>query len=100
MAKQLLKSTIEFTGRVTGMFIIYFVKFYQMAISPYLGSSCRHSPTCSHYMIDAIREWGTARGLWLGVKRILKCHPWGTSGYDPVPSKKPHRPVETNVADD
>ncbi len=64
------------------------VKFYQAAISPYLGSHCRHSPTCSYYMIEAVEEWGVLKGVWLGLKRIGKCHPWGTSGHDPVPKKE------------
>lgn len=64
------------------------VKFYQWCISPFLPSSCRHSPTCSEYMIQAVREWGILRGTALGLKRLSKCHPWGTSGYDPVPLKK------------
>ncbi|MEM1336830.1 MAG: membrane protein insertion efficiency factor YidD [Bacteroidota bacterium] len=64
------------------------VRFYQLAISPMLPSSCRHQPTCSQYMIDAINEWGVVRGLILGTKRLLRCHPWGTHGYDPVPKKE------------
>lgn len=87
MEKQLLKSTVDLTGRITAKVLITLFKFYQLAISPYLGSNCRHTPTCSNYMIEAIREWGAAKGFWLGTKRILKCHPWGTSGYDPVPRK-------------
>jgi|GEM_PF-428861 len=67
--------------------LIKIVRLYQLTISPWIGQSCRHSPTCSAYMIEAIREWGAVRGVWLGVKRIGKCHPWGTSGYDPVPKK-------------
>lgn len=67
--------------------LIKLIRLYQLAISPYLGPSCRHSPTCSHYMIEAIKEWGAVRGVWLGIKRLAKCHPWGTSGYDPVPKK-------------
>jgi uncharacterized protein len=63
------------------------IRFYQVAISPYLGSNCRHTPTCSQYAIEAIREWGVVKGIWLGTKRIARCHPWGTHGYDPVPQK-------------
>ncbi len=66
-------------------FIFGIVRFYQLAISPWLGSSCRYSPTCSHYMIDAVNEWGPLKGFWLGIKRIGRCHPWGSDGYDPVP---------------
>ncbi len=65
--------------------IIGIVRFYQMAISPWLGRSCRYSPTCSQYMIEAVTEWGPLKGFWLGIKRIGSCHPWGGHGYDPVP---------------
>ena len=64
------------------------IRFYQMAISPYLGKNCRYQPTCSHYAIDAINEWGVLKGMWLGLKRIFKCHPWGGHGFDPVPHKE------------
>ncbi len=67
--------------------LILLVKFYQAAISPLLGASCRYHPTCSQYSIDAIREWGPFKGTWLAMKRISSCHPWGGSGYDPVPTK-------------
>jgi putative membrane protein insertion efficiency factor len=71
------------------MIFIGIVRFYQLAISPLLGPHCRHTPTCSHYTIEAIKEWGPLKGSWLGLKRISRCHPWGTSGYDPVPKKEP-----------
>lgn len=67
---------------------VLLVRFYQLAISPWLGSNCRYSPTCSHYMIEALRTHGLIKGLYLGIKRILRCHPWGGSGYDPVPKNK------------
>ena len=63
------------------------IRFYQVFISPLLGANCRFKPTCSHYMVQAIEEWGVGKGIYLGTKRILKCHPWGPSGYDPVPKK-------------
>jgi putative membrane protein insertion efficiency factor len=63
------------------------IRFYQLAISPLLGSNCRHTPTCSAYAIQAIEEWGVVKGVWLGIKRIARCHPWGTHGYDPVPRR-------------
>jgi uncharacterized protein len=53
-----------------------------------LGAHCRHAPSCSQYAIEAIREWGVIKGIWLGSKRIARCNPWGTSGYDPVPKKE------------
>lgn len=61
------------------------VRFYQLFISPYTMSSCRYTPTCSHYTIEALRKHGPLKGLWLGIKRISRCHPWGGHGYDPVP---------------
>ena len=64
------------------------VRFYQLAISPWLGSNCRYQPTCSSYMIEALKEHGLLKGLWLGTKRIGRCHPWGGHGYDPVPKNK------------
>ena len=63
------------------------IRIYQYAISPMLGQHCRHTPTCSQYTLLAIEEWGPIRGSWLGLKRIARCHPWGTHGYDPVPRK-------------
>ena len=54
-------------------------------ISPLKPSCCRYTPTCSEYAIQALRKYGPFKGLWLAVKRILSCHPWGGSGYDPVP---------------
>ncbi len=68
--------------------LIYLVKFYQKFISPMCPGCCRFRPTCSEYMIEAIKVHGAIKGVYLGIKRILKCHPWGGSGYDPVPEKK------------
>lgn len=68
--------------------LILFLRFYQLALSPYLGSSCRYSPTCSRYAMDALDKYGAAQGSWLAVKRVLRCHPWHAGGYDPVPEKE------------
>jgi putative membrane protein insertion efficiency factor len=65
--------------------LIFIVRAYQVAISPYLPNSCRYTPTCSHYMIQAVQKHGALKGGWLGLKRIASCHPWGGHGYDPVP---------------
>ncbi|WP_128545760.1 membrane protein insertion efficiency factor YidD [Larkinella soli] len=65
--------------------IIGLVRLYQGAISPYLPNACRYTPTCSQYMIEAVRKHGAVKGGRLGLKRISRCHPWGGSGYDPVP---------------
>jgi uncharacterized protein len=61
------------------------IKVYQKGISPFLGASCRYTPTCSAYGLEAIRKYGPYKGGWMALKRILSCHPWGKSGYDPVP---------------
>ena len=66
---------------------VLLVRFYQVAISPYTPSSCRYEPTCSQYTIEALKKRGLITGLWLSLKRIFTCHPWGGSGYDPVPNK-------------
>ena len=64
------------------------VKLYQILISPILPNSCRHIPTCSNYTIEALKTHGIFLGIWFSLKRILRCHPWGTWGYDPVPPKR------------
>ena len=61
------------------------VWFYRAAISPFLPPSCRFTPTCSQYALEALRKHGPIRGSWLTLRRLLRCHPWGGSGYDPVP---------------
>ncbi len=61
------------------------IRFYQLCISPMLPAACRYQPTCSQYAIEAIRRHGPFKGLWLALRRIARCHPWGGSGYDPVP---------------
>ncbi|MDA0735012.1 MAG: membrane protein insertion efficiency factor YidD [Chloroflexi bacterium] len=58
---------------------------YQRVVSPYLPSACRYSPSCSHYSHEAIQRHGVLKGGWLGLKRLSRCHPWGSRGYDPVP---------------
>jgi len=64
---------------------IFLIKIYQYGISPLLRPSCRFTPTCSHYAIEALQKHGLFKGSFLAVKRISKCHPRGSSGYDPVP---------------
>ncbi len=70
---------------VISSFFIFLVKFYQVAISPLKPPTCRYTPTCSEYAVQALRKHGPFKGLYLSVKRLLSCHPWGGSGYDPVP---------------
>ncbi len=65
---------------------IFLIKLYQWVISPILGSNkCRYTPTCSHYAVEALKKHGVFKGTWLAIRRISRCHPWGGSGYDPVP---------------
>lgn len=64
------------------------VRFYQRYISPLTPPSCRYTPTCSHYTVEALQVHGFIKGGWLALKRIFSCHPWGGSGYDPVPDPK------------
>lgn len=61
------------------------IRLWQLTFSAVLPPSCRFTPSCSAYMLDAIRRHGVVRGLWLGTRRIARCHPWGGSGHDPVP---------------
>jgi len=65
--------------------LILLIKFYQYAISPYLMPSCRYTPSCSEYGVQALKKHGFFKGGYLTLKRILSCHPWGGHGYDPVP---------------
>ncbi|MDB4063205.1 membrane protein insertion efficiency factor YidD [Flavobacteriaceae bacterium] len=65
--------------------LVILIKGYQLLISPLLPSSCRFQPTCSQYILEALKKHGLFKGGWLGVKRIVKCTPWGGSGYDPIP---------------
>lgn len=80
------------------------VRFYQLAISPWFPGSCRYTPTCSSYAVEALRVHGVRRGGWLALRRIGRCHPWGGYGFDPVPTagepiKKGHddRDEESNA---
>ncbi|MBT4776040.1 MAG: membrane protein insertion efficiency factor YidD [Crocinitomicaceae bacterium] len=73
------------------------VRVYQWIISPLFPGSCRHEPTCSNYAVDAIEEWGPLKGMYLGIRRLSKCHPWGTWGSDPVPKKNAKKPNKENV---
>lgn len=74
----LIKQTISWI-------MLLLIKFYQQCISPFTPAACRYTPTCSQYAIEAIRKYGPFKGGWLAFKRILRCNPWGGSGYDPVP---------------
>jgi putative membrane protein insertion efficiency factor len=68
--------------------LILLVRAYQVVLSPLFTGCCRFEPSCSNYMIEALQVHGVVKGLYLGVRRLLRCHPFGKSGYDPVPPRK------------
>jgi len=84
----MLSRLYKFLKHILQSFFILLIRIYQGAISPYLPDSCRYTPTCSQYGVEALQKHGPFMGLWLTVKRFSTCHPWGGSGYDPVPDKK------------
>ncbi|MPW43869.1 membrane protein insertion efficiency factor YidD [Acinetobacter guerrae] len=70
------------------VFILHWlIRFYQIALSPLFGPRCRYMPTCSQYALEAVHTHGAMKGSWLAFNRVCRCHPWGGSGYDPVPTK-------------
>ncbi|MBN2676118.1 MAG: membrane protein insertion efficiency factor YidD [Alphaproteobacteria bacterium] len=73
------------------------IRLYQIFLSPFLGKSCRFVPSCSDYATEAIEKYGLRCGGWLAIKRVIRCHPWGGSGHDPVPqNKKENHACKTN----
>lgn len=80
-------------NKVVGGFFIFLVRVYQLVLSPILPNACRYQPTCSHYMVEAIKVHGVLYGTWLGLKRISRCHPLGGHGEDPVPPKQDKKEI-------
>ena len=76
------------SSKVLAWPLIQLVRFYRLAISPWLGANCRFDPSCSSYAIEALEVHGILKGSALAARRIGRCHPWGGSGYDPVPDAK------------
>ena len=72
-------------GSLVRAALLGLIRLYQLTLSPWLGRQCRYEPTCSHYAAEAVTRFGARRGVWLALMRIGRCHPWGRSGYDPVP---------------
>ncbi len=64
------------------------VRLYRAVFSPWVGHNCRYQPTCSAYALEALERHGALRGFWLAFRRVLRCHPFGGSGYDPIPEKR------------
>jgi len=79
---------MELLKKVSIFPLLVIVKIYQWIISPIFPATCRYTPTCSQYMIEALKIWGPFKGTYLGIKRISSCHPWGNHGHDPVPPRK------------
>lgn len=75
-------------SKIISRFLVLLIRIYQLTLSPLLGANCRYQPTCSQYAVEALKIHGPLKGGWLGLKRILSCHPWGGHGYDPVPKSK------------
>jgi len=85
---QSIKQAFHFFGTALQYGLMGLVLLYRIFLSPLGWFKCRHEPSCSLYTLTALREWGPYKGVFLGLRRILRCHPWGTSGYDPVPPRK------------
>ncbi len=83
--KEIVRNVFRFILKLMAFPFILIIKMYQLLISPILPANCRYQPTCSHYTVEALKKYGIFKGGWLGIKRISRCHPWGKSGYDPVP---------------
>ncbi len=81
---------VKLINKTALAFMVFLIRLYQLCISPYLPVSCRFVPTCSEYSRQALLMYGPVRGLWLTVKRILRCHPFAKGGYDPVPLDREH----------
>ena len=73
-------------GSLVRAALLTLIRLYQLTLSPWLGLQCRYEPTCSKYAAEALEKHGVRRGVWLAAKRLGRCHPWGRSGYDPVPT--------------
>ena len=76
---------MELLKKIFSAPFIMLIRTYQLVISPWLGPKCRFTPTCSEYSLQAFKKYGPIKGFWLSFNRIRKCHPWGDSGYDPLP---------------
>ena len=80
-----MKNLLRLLSKGLSGFMLALIAFYRNCISPMLPPTCRYTPTCSQYAVEAIKKYGPLKGGWLAFKRILRCHPFGGSGYDPVP---------------
>ena len=74
-------------NKIITALLLFLIRAYQLIISPILGLNCRFAPTCSEYAMESLKSHGLIKALFLAIKRIVKCHPWGGHGYDPIPTK-------------
>jgi putative membrane protein insertion efficiency factor len=79
----MMASIWQWPGRALTVLLTLAIRLYQVTLSPLIGPACRFEPSCSQYMIGALHKYGPIKGLWKGVRRILRCHPWHPGGYDP-----------------
>ena len=86
--RPVVNGTRPATGHIVGS-LMALIRLYQLTLSSVMGRPCRHLPTCSDYAMEAIDRHGAWRGFWLGLSRTLRCHPWGSQGFDPVPNELP-----------
>jgi putative membrane protein insertion efficiency factor len=84
----LARKTAALPGRILALPLLALIRLYQWFLSPLMGHACRFTPSCSHYGYEAIATHGPLLGAWLAVKRVVRCHPWGGSGLDPVPPRR------------
>lgn len=80
-----MSAFVRFLRQLISNFFLLLIRLYQILLSPILGASCRYTPTCSQYGMEAIQKYGPFKGGWLTLKRIGRCNPWGGHGHDPVP---------------
>jgi putative membrane protein insertion efficiency factor len=74
---------LQWPGRIVVALLIVFIRVYQVTLSPLLGNACRFEPSCSRYMVEALKKYGLFRGFLKGMRRLSRCHPWNPGGYDP-----------------
>ena len=85
MSRHIVRRAVRAASKGLAWLMLLLIKFYQAAISPLTPAACRYTPTCSQYAREAIAKYGPFKGGWLALRRILRCNPFGGSGYDPVP---------------
>jgi uncharacterized protein len=83
MTGAVLRSCLAWPGRIMITLVIALIRVYQLTLSPLLGNVCRFEPSCSRYMVEALKKYGLVLGLVKGLRRLSRCHPWNPGGYDP-----------------